>query len=65
MNKNNWVLTEQTLPEQYKTLLGANSANELYFVCFFDGENFREYLHGKIIETEISHYQYITPLPTI
>ena len=61
MNKNNWILTEQSLPEQYRTLLGANNSNELYFVCYFDGKNFRDSLHEKIIETEITHYQYITP----
>ena len=64
MNKNNWILTEQSLPEQYRTLLGANNSNELYFVCYFDGKNFRECLHGKIIETEITHYQYIIPPQT-
>lgn len=64
MSKNNWIATKQSPPKQYKTLLGANNSNELYFVCYFDGENFREYLHGKIIETEITHYQYITPLQT-
>jgi hypothetical protein len=64
MDKNNWILTKQSLPEQYRTLLGANNANELYFVCFFDGENFRDSLHEKIIETEVTHWQYITPLQT-
>lgn len=65
MDKNNWILTEQSLPEQYEYLLGANPFYELYFVCFFDGENFRDFLHEKIIETEVTHWQYITPLPTI
>jgi len=36
----------------------------LYFVCFFDGKDFRDSLHEKIIETEITHYQYITPPQT-
>jgi hypothetical protein len=64
MNKNNWISTKQSLPEHYKTLLGANNSDEMYFVCYFDGENFRDALHEKIIETEITHYQYITPPQT-
>lgn len=64
MNKNNWISTKQVIPEQYKTLLGANDSYKLYFVCYFDGESFRDSLHEKIIETEITHYQYITPPQT-
>ena len=64
MDKNNWILTEQVLPEQYRTLLGVDASYELYFVCFFDGKDFRDSLHEKIIETEITHYQYITPPQT-